>query len=232
MSVWLALFLCAPATAAEVGKKGHRGLHLAETRPELPPPPVLFDEDDQAKLERGESVFHYEHVRGHDLAVAAVTTWADKWEVWRQIRKVDDYTDVLTGLRSAETISQSREGDYERIRVALDVDLSIPLIPTEVQIEALHYRDQGYLVYYQVDTPGRQALKHAIGYWSVTPMGNGRSLIVVMADVLPDFPMPVALREQIARSTVPLLAWNIARAAEGSVNDRERFMMSSEPESE
>ena len=45
-----------------------------------------------------------------------------------------------------------------------------------------------------------------------------------MVDVLPDFPIPVGQRENIAELTMPVLVWNIARDAEERVSDKDKFL--------
>ena len=221
----LMLGLALTATAATLDDRGHKGLHHAEASPELPPPPVLFDDADIEKLKRGESVYHYQHVKGHDLAVAAVTTWADPYEVWRQIKLVQEYPKVLTALTMAKTVSETRHDDYDELAVKLELEMPVP-VPGLIDITGRYYRDQRYLVFSQPPKEGKakRALKHAVGYWQVIPFEDGKTLVIVMADVLPDFPVPVPVRQMVGEQLLPNLAWNLCRTAEASINERTKAL--------
>ena len=226
LMVVLSLYLTLSAPhAATLDDKGHRGLHRAEKNPELVPPPIVFEEDDIERLKRGEAVYSYTHIKGHDVAVAAVTTWADPMEVWRQIRLVGEYPKVLPELTRAKTLDERTYDAFDEFKVFLDMDVSAP-IPSEVVLTARYYRDQRYLVFSQDARQGKEkrALDHAVGYWQITPFEGDKSLVVVMADVLPGFPVPVPMRQMFGEQILPNLVWNLCRTAENSINERTRAL--------
>jgi len=219
----LALLTVASAKKPDtpVDKAMHKDLHKAQEDPSQPPPPYVLDEADQKKLDNNEMVFHYEHIKGHDLAVCAVTTWADKWEVWRAVKALEEYPDYLEQLEWAKlNKSESRDG-VETLETSMEVDL--PMIPGAVSVKAQHYIDQGFMSFHMAEAK-KNPFKHGMGYWTVTDYTEGRTLVIMMVDVLPDFPIPNAQRGQIAESTMPYFVWNMARRAENEFNKREKFL--------
>ena len=229
MTALIPILLAALGTAATLDDKGHAGLHLAEQNPAHAPPPVLFTEADIAQLKAGQSVFVYQHIKGHDLAVAAVTSWADKHEIWRQVRLVQEYPKVLTALTMAKTVSETSKDDFDEIKVALDMEVPVP-VPGRVDLTGRFYKDQRYLVFSQdpAEKKEKRALEHAVGYWQVTPFEEDKVLVVLMVDVLPSFPVPVPARQMIGEQVLPTLVWNLCRTAEASINERERALLETE----
>ncbi len=212
-----------PATLLD--KALHKDLHNAKENPNQPPPPILFEEADQAKLDNNEIVFHYEHIKGHDLAVCAVTSWADKWEIWRAIKAMKEYPEYLEQLNWAKLDKSDDRDGVERIEASMEIE--IPMMPGKVSVQASHYSDQGFMSFHMVEAK-KNPFKHGVGYWSVTDYSKGRSLVIMMVDVLPDFPIPNAQRGQIAETTMPYFVWNMARRAENEFNKREKFLRDTE----
>jgi hypothetical protein len=197
----------------------HKHLHNAEDNPSAPPPPYILDEADQARLDKNEMVFHYEHLKGHDLAFCAVTTWADKWEVWRAVKALNEYPEYLEQLDWAKLGRTREEGGVETLEASMHIE--IPLLPGDVSVRGHHHIQQGFLSFHMINAKEKNPFKHGMGYWSVTDYTEGRTLVMMMVDVLPDFPIPNAQRGQIAESTMPYFVWNVARRAENEFNKRE-----------
>jgi len=209
-----------------IDKSLHKHLHNAQDNPSEPPPPYVLDEADVAKLDKNEMVFHYEHIKGHDLAFCAVSTWADKWEVWRAIKALDEYPEYLEQLEWAKMGRTDQEDGVESLQASMHINL--PMVPGDVSVEGFHHIDKGFLSFHMVDAKNKNPFKHGMGYWSVTDYTEGRTLVMMMVDVLPDFPIPNAQRGQIAESTMPYFVWNMARRAEKEFNKREKFLRETE----
>jgi ribosome-associated toxin RatA of RatAB toxin-antitoxin module len=225
MLATLALFALTTAHAGKaktpLDKDLHKDLHKALEDPSQPPPPYILEEDDQAKLDNNEMVFHYEHIKGHDLAVCVVTTWADKWEVWRAIKALNEYPEYLEELKWAKLEKNEQKDGYELIEASMEIN--IPLIPGNISVHGQHYIDRGFMSFTMIEAK-KNPFKHGMGYWSVSDYTKGRTLVIMMVDVLPDFPIPNGARGSIAESTMPYFVWNMARRAENEFNKREKFL--------
>lgn len=221
---WLliAMLAASPALAKPdslLAKNVHNGLHRAETDPSQPPPPVLFTADDLKSLEDAEVVFRYENLKGHDVALAAATTWATRYEVWRAIKAMEQYPEYLESMVSAKMDIEKDEEGYQYVQTSLD--LKIPGgLPGLMKVDGRHYQDAGFLAFRLMEAK-KNPFKHAMGYWSVTEVTKGNTLVQFLIDAKPSFPLPSGQRQSIAESTMPYLVSSMCRRAESETKKRE-----------
>jgi ribosome-associated toxin RatA of RatAB toxin-antitoxin module len=221
---WLLIAALAASSALAkpeslLAKNVHNGLHRAETEPEQPPPPVLFSPEDLKELEDAEVVFRYENLKGHAVALAAATTWANRYEVWRAIKAMEQYPEYLENILSAKLDKESDKDGYSHLQTSLE--LKIPGgLPGEMKVEGRHYQEEGFLSFRLMDAK-KNPFKHAMGYWSVTELSKGNTLVQFVIDAKPSFPIPGPQRQMIAERTMPYLVSAMCRRAESETKKRE-----------
>lgn len=203
------LALCLSANA---GKDPglHKGLHAAAEDPNKPPPPLLFGSDEKRRLEAGEVLFDFEHIRGHELATAAILSRATPEALWDQILDIEEY-ERINLVESAKIDARVMEGKREVIDGTLNAKL--PGIPAVMPLRAYYEADRGYMPYHLVSGKG-SPFRHVVGYWSVAPFDSDHVLVLLMMDAQLDVPLPLSTKEELCGQALPLLIESVARDAE------------------
>ncbi len=209
MTTLLLLALCLPADAGK-DPNLHKGLHAAAEDPDKPPPPLLFGEEEKKRLEAGEVVFDFVHIKGHELATAAILSRASPQALWDQILDIEEY-ERISLVESATIDSRVMEGPKEVIDGTLNAKL--PGIPAVMPLRAYYQPDLGYMPYHLVSGKG-SPFRHVVGYWSVAPFDKDHVLVLLMMDAQLDVPLPPATKEELCGQAVPMLIEAVARDAE------------------
>jgi carbon monoxide dehydrogenase subunit G len=178
------------------------GAALLAGCPDSPPPAPKTDSDRIQRLEAGEILVRAEPVEGVDVPRLHAEGLIDAppAEVWEVVSRCADFVGTMPRVVEAEELE--RQGDQVTCRAK--VDLPFPLPSLEATTIATHTVQTGKR--YRRDWRLKEgSYTRNEGHWELEPYGEGgtRTLARYELLVVPNVPIPAALREAAQQKAIP-----------------------------
>jgi len=187
------------------------GLFLSYFAQANPVSMVPLSQDAKTALSRGDHVIHVWRDKSRtDKALdvfGAIDIAASPETIWHLMTDCARAKDIVNQMTLCQVLETAPDGSWDIRKQKIKIGF---LLPKSVSVFRSDYQKPHTI---RISLVGGN-MKVQDGFWSLTPLGNGKTRVIYRAAVRPKFPVPAHFLKKGMRDDMPAILINLRRMSE------------------